>query len=254
MKLELSELRIKLDQQAEKIISGLKDRSRYTLNKGVFTEPFYDKKSWFEYRLLGEQSLDSEFGRYEFEDQHPVFFSRAQLAKPKTNRLRAAVGLVPADIDMSAKVVGIYQKLLEKICEQGENPQFYGETVKTDVNNVLALYERIVGLGQKVAEAKVQEYPALFCLDENCIREKLSDSTREEKVIKQAVEIAQRYNLPNSLAMNDFFREIIDLTLDVEVNYVIQAGEKEKRKPRVPAGFGQVASVSATNARGWGSA
>jgi len=70
-KVELTDLRIKIDQLNTSIISGLKDRSRYTLNKDVFEKEFFDGMSWFLYRLKEEQNVDSKFGRFLYCEQHP---------------------------------------------------------------------------------------------------------------------------------------------------------------------------------------
>jgi len=153
--MELKDIRIKIDQMSERIVSGLKDRSRYPLSAGIFSEEFCNGKTWFEYRLLGEQCLDAEFGRYKFEDQHPLLFPKEDLPKPKMKRNPPKIGVAKVGIDVGNKVIELYKKILEKICQPGEDRNSYGEIAKLDVANVLALYERICGLGQEVAELKI---------------------------------------------------------------------------------------------------
>lgn len=239
MGLQLQEIRIKLDQHAERIVSGLKDRSRYPLNAGTFREKFFDGKTWFEYRMLKEQNLDSEFGRYEFEDQEPIFVSRAELEKPRVRRDSPRIGLLPTNLDNSSKLVSMYQKFLCLICKEGEDIGSYGETTKIDVNNVLALHERIF-LGKEVAEVKLQSNPQLRYLEKESIRAQLINKQREQEVIDKSRAIAIRYELNPQDAIANLFRSIIESTLDLEETYILQARRIEESQPKNPIGGGQI--------------
>ena len=253
MNLNIGDIRIRLDQQAERIISGLKDRSRYLSNQETFDANFSDGFSWFEYRLRAEQSLDAEFGRFEFEDQHPVLFTREDLASPRVKRSRTDDLLLPLTLDLGHQIIEFYREVLNKICRQGEDQNTYGETVKLDVNNVLSLYERICGIGPYVAESKIRNDPSvLYLVDTEDIRTRLTDKKREEKVIERAVETAARYKLPNPEAVRFIFTRIIDLTLDVEVKYV-EAVKKQNEEPEVSVGWGQVSRGSKGTSIGFGS-
>jgi len=250
--MKLQDVRVKIDQMSEKIVSGLKDRSRYSLSAGVFSEEAYDGKTWFNSRLLGEQSLDAVFGRYEFEDQHPLLFTREDLPVSRIKRNPPSIGVVRVGIDVGSKVIGLYKEALKKICPSGEDKNSYGEIAKLDVSNVLALYERICGIGQEVAELKIQENTGIVYLDKETIIEKLRNTKREQEVIDSGIEIAKRYLLPNSETMALFFRNIIDITIGVEVDYVLKVREKRDKEPRVPPGFGQVARKGERRGIGFG--
>ncbi len=56
--IELVDLRLKIDQLNEKILSGLKARSHYPLNLSTFSDTFAEGKSWFLYRLKKEQEIE----------------------------------------------------------------------------------------------------------------------------------------------------------------------------------------------------
>jgi chorismate mutase len=252
MRIDLNDIRVRLDQQTERIISGLKDRSRYLSNHGVFDKPFAEGLSWFGYRLREEQSLDSAFGRYDFEDQHPILFKKEALTQPKIRRARQEQQLIPVSIDFSLKIIQFYKELLNKICRQGEDPNTYGETVKLDVNNVLCLYERICGIGPYVAESKLRrDHSLAYVVDPEDIRVRLVHSRREEEVIEKAFQIAERYEMPNPESVRWVFRRIIDLTLDDEVAY-IQAVQKKEEKLRTPPGWGQEPRKEGNGSKGWG--
>jgi hypothetical protein len=221
MTIDLSDIRIRLDQKAEEIISGLKDRSRYPLNEGVFLEEFKDGKTWFEHRLFLDQCADSEFGRYEFDDQHPLLFSRNELTTIHKKRNPPKSDLLGIDIDMFQKILEFYKEIVSRICKPGENPSTYGETAKRDVLNILCLYERICGIGPYVAQSKIQKAPSLLEMeDQKEIQEKLTYLKREEEVMTKGEKIAERYELPNPEVGRDIFRKIIDLTLEVEIKYI----------------------------------
>lgn len=221
MTIDLSDLRIKLNQMTEKIISGLKDRSRYSLNSGAYTEEFSDGLTWFEYRLKREQDIDSEFGRFEFSDQSPVNFSKEQLAKTKKPRQIPKFEVRIKNIDMSKEIIGIYKEILPKICESGEKKENFGETVKCDVNNVLLLNERINGLGRQVAESKIQENSHILdCKSDEDIKKLLVHPKREQEVINKAAEISKKYELNNEESIKLFFRKLIDLTVKVQIEYI----------------------------------
>ncbi|MEK6885858.1 MAG: hypothetical protein AABX17_02740 [Nanoarchaeota archaeon] len=255
MTLDLNDIRVRLDQMAEKIVSGLKDRSRYSLNNGIFNKEKFDNvQSWFQYRLFEEQNLDAKFGRYEFDNQRPLFFPKDAFAKPIIKRTQVLDQLMPAAIDLSQREFDLYYETLFGICKPGEQPEKYGEVTKLDVQNMLTLHERICGMGPYVAAAKLEkDQSLLYNLDLNAgmIGSRLVNIDRENEVIAKGVAIAKRYELPNPESMAEFFRGIIDITLEAEVAYILQAREKIKNLPRTPVGFGQVPRTEGTNAKGW---
>ena len=220
--IEINEVRIKLDQLGDHLISLLKHRSCYQHNQGVFSELFADNMTWFMYRLKKEQDIDAEFGRFVYPDQHPLIFRKSDLATPKIPREAPVLdGLHVISINISEKLLAIYQRTLACICTPGEDLDTYGQTVKLDVEILLTLNERISGLGNQVAEYKIKTNPALATTsDKSQIRKFLTVPEREQQVIDQAIATATRLAIRNPEAIGDFMREIIQVTLDVEVEYI----------------------------------
>ena len=266
----VNDIRPKLDELAEEIIISLKRRSRFLLNEPVYRQEFKKTgKTWFEYRLFKDQDTDSEFGRYVFDDQHPMLFSRDELAEP-AERKPSENEVVPVDIDMGDKIVAFYREILPQICQVGYNNDTYGETVLQDSLNIRTLYERVCGIGPYVAQSKIQDDPSLLdIVDELELREKLVYPDREEFVMAKGVALAEKYGLPNPEVGRWIFRRIIDLTLDVEVAYInhVQeqtAAEKEDIDvipvvrisrpdyPQTPPGFGQEPKKESNGSKGWG--
>ncbi len=217
--IDLEDLRIKIDQINEKLISGLKNRSRIPLNKKIFEEKFFNNLTWFEYRLKKEQDLDSEFGRFLYYDQQPFLFSKKELSKPKIGEVNP-LGLEPVEMDFSKKIFSLYKKTIFELCENKEDRSAFGEATKQDVENILTLNERTVGIGQQVAAFKLGKDPLLKKKCPKMIRKNLVKPKREKEVIKSMKNIAKKYGVGNSDLIEKFARQIIEITLDAEVYFI----------------------------------
>lgn len=225
--INLVELRIKIDQINERIISGLKQRSRYPINQGIYSKDFIKDHTWFLYRLKKEQDIDSQFGRFLYSDQAPMFFKKEELDKPVTARKAPKInGLTHIKIDKSKKILEAYREIVKKICTNREDENSYGETAKLDVDNILAINERVLGLGEQVAEYKIESDPEILKeKDKSKIRSSLVIPQREQEVLLSAKEIAKKYDLGHEKELCDFIKEIIDITTDAEVEYIIKKKE-----------------------------
>jgi chorismate mutase len=229
MTIDIKDLRVRLDQITEQIISGLKDRSRFPLNILVFTEKFSDGLTWIQYRLKKEQDLDAEFGRYEFDDQYPLLFKPEELAKPKKEREAPSNHVRQVYIDVGEDIIEFYISMLPELCkgEEYEDGASYGETTKVDVNNLLLYHERINGLGRHIAQSKIDKNSGILELEtDEEIRKALIDPGREDDVIEKAIEIARKYDLYRPRFIKEFFRGIMNLTLEAEVKYVKQVKQE----------------------------
>ncbi len=241
----------KLDPQTEGLLMGFKKRSHYLLNSGIFTEEFCDGKTWFEYRLRAEQGLDSEFGRYVFQDQKPLLFKRSELTPARITRVAPETGIRDFGLDKSGEIINLYGRILPLICSPGEDRNSYGEATKIDVENALLLHERIFCTGMEVAASKLESEPDLIYLSGKVLRDRLTNPERERKVLNRARELAELYCLPNPNAIREVFEEIIKLTLDVEVEYIssVQRSGSVEQKPLRPVGWGQELRTHATRSQ-----
>ncbi len=224
MQSNLFELRIRLDQMTEQIVSGLKNRSRFSLNEGTFTKEFAGGKTWFMYRLKAEQDIDSEFGRFLYPDQHPIVFDKKDLAKPIIFREVPKTILKQINIDYSEEIIRAYREVLSEICVHAESLAHYGEVVKMDVDNILLFNERILGAGEFVAQYKLASgLKADSALDREKIREQIINPRREEEVVNAAIELAKRYGIKQFGTIGAFMKKIISITTEVEIDYIISA-------------------------------
>lgn len=227
METKIKGLRTRIDQMTIMIVNGLKDRSRFLLNTGVFTEEFCNGRTWFEHRLYRDQCVDSEFGRFEFPDQYPILQSRSELDKPKIYRKIPESNIFEVNIDVKDRIIDLYKHMLPLLCEKGENRSDYGDTSKCDANNIILYNARVSGIGRFVAASKLTENPYIVDLssDEE-IKSMLIDRKREDDVIKDALKFEKRLEINKPELVKDFFRKLIDLTVDVQVEYVKKAGHR----------------------------
>jgi chorismate mutase len=221
IKVELTDLRIKIDQLNTSIISGLKDRSRYELNKDVFEKEFYGGMSWFLYRLKEEQNVDSKFGRFLYCEQHPFIFSKNELSKSLISR-NINTNNHFFDLDLSKDIIALYKKTLTQLCKKGENEECYGEVVKLDVNNILLINERTVGMGEQVANYKIENDPVLTTLKTaKKIQNRLINKDREKAVIAIMKDKAQKLDLDINIIQH-FAKELIQITLKAETEFILR--------------------------------
>ena len=221
--LELTDLRTKLNQMTERIVSRLKDRSRYALNASVYRIdeiPIEGRTglSFFEFALEQLEQYHAALGRYRFPDQY-----RLTNISPHTPVQRTRVPTSPIQIvaiELKDEIITYYLTILEDLCEEGDNPTTYGETVYCDADLIVLLHERI-NIGRFVAESKLQTDPSLQAIAESqgALRARLRKPKREQTVIANARKIAFSYNL-NQNIVERCFRWLINKTLEVEIHYL----------------------------------
>ena len=223
--LELTDLRTKLNQMTERIVSRLKDRSRYASNASVYRIdeiPIEGRTgiSFFEFALEQLEQYHAALGRYRFPDQY-----RLTNTSSHTPVQRARVPTSPiqqVDIELKDEIITYYMTLLHDLCKEGDDPTTYGETVYCDADLIVLIHERI-NIGRFVAESKLQTDPSLQAIAEsqNALRARLRKPKREQTVIANARKIAFNYNL-NQNVVERCFRWLITKTLEVEIHYLQQ--------------------------------
>jgi chorismate mutase len=237
--LNLQDLRTKINQMTERIVSRLKDRSRYVFNDTVYRRDAISIEgrtgvSFFEFALEQFEQYHASLGRYQFPDQHRL--TRISLQSP-VQRWFPPSPVKPVEIELKDAVIAFYTRLLRDLCRAGDDPTTYGETVYCDADLIVLLHERI-NLGRLVAESKVQADPSFRTVVENreVLRARLRQPQREQEVLDHARTIALTYDL-NPDVVERCFRWLIRKTLDVEIDYLQlakeggRAGGDESRDP-----------------------
>ena len=220
---QLADIRVRLDQMTHRIVSRLKDRSRFPLNEEVYRPdavPIAGRSgvSLLEFAIEGLEAYHASLGRYAYEDQHPVLSDHL----PESPVARQVPGAAIASMPISTKdeLLTFYRSLLPGLCAPGSDPSSFGETAYVDAD-LLSLVNERVNVGRYVAEAKLISDPSITQVahDRWALDARLRHREREDAVVASARETARRYDLDPEVAER-VFRWIIDETTRVEVVYL----------------------------------
>lgn len=222
--IDLGGLRVRLDQMTERIVSRLKDRSRFAFNQAVYTPGAVEIAgrtgiSFLDFSLEGLEAYHASLGRFDQPDQYPVFGVNLP-ASPVRRGASTKPGVDRRTISIKDDLLAFYLTVLPRVCPPGDDPDNYGETVYLDADLLQLLHERI-NVGRYVAEAKVRSDPSVAASrnDAALLSSKLRDSRREEALIAAVRATAERYELDPEV-VEHLFRWIIKETLRVEVAYL----------------------------------
>jgi chorismate mutase len=223
--LQLSELRVRLDQMTDRIVSRLKDRSRFPLNEAVYRPDAVSIRgksgiSFLQHALEGLEAYHQSLGRYDYPDQFPIF--SGQIPTAPVTRTIGKPSLPRLAISTRDDLLAFYQRLLPRLCPSGDDPDAYGETVYVDSDLLELIHERI-NVGRYVAQVKATQDPTIFAVvgDPAQLDARLRDASRENALVNAAKTAAQRYELDPQVT-EDVFRWIVDETMLVERAYLRQ--------------------------------
>lgn len=162
----LSIIAARLEGLEETIIHRLIDRAQFAANSvayrpgesGFAGEP---TRSLLDIRLLYQERMDAEFGRFHVPEERPFHRelpdSRRTVSLPE-NSLR-----IP-DFDLvnvTGEILAAYRSFIPRLCPQGDDGQ-YGSAVEHDVSALQAISRRIHFGSMYVAEAKFRENPSRY--------------------------------------------------------------------------------------------
>lgn len=238
--IELGELRTKLDQMTERIVSRLKDRMRFPLNKTVYQPDGVSIKgrsgiSLLQFAIEGLEAYHASLGRFDYPDQYPIL--GFNLPQSSIERVIDQQPLPKLDLNLRDDLISFYLDLLSKYCSHGDNPATYGGTVYVDATLLELIHERI-NLGRYVAESKARKDPTIYQVmgDDNLLLSKLRDIRREGELISEARGIAKKYESKperTDLAADlteHAFRWMIDKTIFIEIAYIRQVGRTNNKE------------------------
>jgi chorismate mutase len=229
----------------ETLIYKLLDRAQFAGNPGAYLpgqsrfQPA-ETGSLFELRLLYQETLDTQFGRYLIAEERPF-----HLGLPASRRIPPAAdtGLVISDLEtvnVSGPIRQAYLEWLPRLCGAGDDGQ-WGSSVEHDVICLQALARRIHYGALYVGESKFREEPVRFASlvaarDDAGLSEAITRAEVETRVLSRVrakVEAVQSVSDPalrrlvDPETIVDFFRTaIIPLTKDGEIRYLYQRPSK----------------------------
>jgi chorismate mutase len=214
----------------ERIVSRLKDRSRFPENRPVYEPdavPIAGRRgiSFLEFALEGLELYHASLGRFSFPDQYPLLSALGK--ESPVERVVPASAVPRIEIPITRDLLAFYIDALHSFCRPGADPGTYGETVYVDADLLNLIHERI-NIGRHIAEAKFTSNPALRDVlhDRDAITVALRDSVREESLLASVRATADRYELDPEMAAY-VFRWVIDETLALEVWYLQGLAERD---------------------------
>lgn len=220
---DLAEVRIRLDQMTERILSRLKDRSRFPQNPAVYRAggvPIEGRTgiSFLDFSLEGLERYHGSLGRYAFPDQYPLF--SGQVYESPVVRTIASSETPKILIELKDDLLVFYQDVVAMLCTAGDDVSTYGETVYIDADLLTLLHERI-NIGRHIAAAKYSSNPGLRDIlgDSPALSDALRDVVREQALLTSVEASANRYDLDPKVARS-VFEWIVARTLALEVSYL----------------------------------
>ena len=171
------------------------------------------------------EAVHAELGRYTYSDQEsytdvtgiPLIIKRESPPSPIDN--------IPTG--KAEAVISFYTGWIQSYCAPGTDSDTFGESVTSDVANLMNLLERIT-LGKFVAESKFQKEEDNFRKtggDTDQIRTMITHPEREEQVLIMAGKLAEHYEFDVSEARK-IFLWLIKTTVDVQVKYILHRMEQ----------------------------
>ena len=222
--MNLEDLRVRLDQMSERVVSRLKDRSRMPLNQPIYTPDAVPIKgrsgtSFLQFAIEGLEVYHASLGRYEYRDQHPIL--GVALPESSIARKDTTTELSCEEIEISDDILAFYQTIPHELCKKGDEPKTYGETVYIDADLIELMHERINTIGRYVAQSKFDSNPDILKTvgNDELVKDALQNVKREDAVVEKAKETAVKYNLDTKVTER-VFRWLIKETVDIEVTYL----------------------------------
>lgn len=241
MKLDLKLIAAQLEGLEETIIAKLIDRAQFCINQCIYKQgdsgfEGENYKSLFELRLLHQETMDAQFGRFHVPEERPF---NTNLPEASRKVIVPSTGLHLGDINsvnLTGEIMQSYHKLIHRLCKEGDDQQ-YGSSVEHDVYALQAISRRIHFGAMYVAESKYsgapEEYAALIAVKNiDALMEKLTRKEVEEKIIHRIYEKVETIqsqanpdvrHLIDPEIVVDYYRDtVIPLTKDGEIAYLLQ--------------------------------
>jgi chorismate mutase len=211
-----------LDILGNEIIIALKKRSRLLINAEIYSPGLvlvHPTISLLDYELGQVERVHAELGRFTYASQEA--FTDVSGVTPVIDRAPPPSPIEPMDSGVGPRVLTYYREWIERGCSAGSDADTFGETVTADVAALMAIMQR-VNLGKYVAEIKFTESPDKFHAtggDREGIVELIVRRDREAEVEALAVRLGEHYDFSPDEA-GRLFRTMIDITVDIEVDYI----------------------------------
>jgi chorismate mutase len=233
-----------LESFEDSIIPCILQRAQFRQNnaaheKGKSGYEGRGNESLLDIRLRDYESSDARAGRFTMPEEVP--FTKDLPApvrlfeRQKVDRVSGITLGEGNRVDLSEGILSAYMDFLGTLCEPGDDSQ-HGSCTDWDLPALRAIAERIHYGAMYVAECKFgmkpKEYTALIkARDSEGLRDKVTRRCKEDEIyerVRQKVEDFQKgvnpevRRLVNPEVIVEFYRQVIKLTKEGEVQYLLQ--------------------------------
>ncbi|CAO3595312.1 unnamed protein product [Absidia cylindrospora] len=244
----LDRLRSTLVRLEDTIIFALIERAQFALNNCIYKPGSLEfngatgEKSFLEYFLWETEKVHARVRRYTSPDEYAF---TSPLPEPILPPVKFKQFLADNDINVNNKIMDIYVKsIVTGICDDHDDNN-YGSSATKDIECLQALSRRI-HYGKFIAESKFRDAPQEYRRlalnnDRDAIYELLTNRLVEKKLLERLRRKALVYGqtldqaeegtsahlrIPVQVVVELYERWVIPLTKEVEVDYLIERGQK----------------------------
>ncbi|KAI8065319.1 chorismate mutase [Gongronella butleri] len=248
----LDRIRSTLIRLEDTIIFALIERAQFALNQCIYKPGALEfngatgDKSFLELFLWETEKVHARVRRYTSPDEYAF---TSPLPEPMLPPVKFKKFLMDDDININGQIMDIYIKsIVTGICDDYDDDN-YGSAATKDIECLQALSRRI-HYGKFVAESKFREKPEEYTRlalanDREAINELLTNRAVEKALLErlrrkalvygqtldQAEEGANTHlRIPVNIVVELYERWVIPLTKQVEVEYLIQRGQKAAKE------------------------
>ncbi|MDE1824886.1 MAG: hypothetical protein KGH61_00135 [Candidatus Micrarchaeota archaeon] len=222
----LEELRRKLNQFTIGTVYNLSERSHLKLNGQVYIPQGIKlfgigerPLSFLQFQMENLENYFALGGRYEYGDQYP--FSDNPPLRSLVKRVGTETNIVNVPIKIGGELMKLYLSVLPQLCDQGEDPRTYEQTVHIDALMLHYMHERINTFGRYIADAKLKAHPELvnYTTKPDEMIKILKDERRKNEVVGFAKQWALNFQVKTEPVVA-IINGIIEMTMKVEVAYI----------------------------------
>lgn len=163
---DLGLIAARLEALEETIIHRFIDRAQFAHNEPAYLPKHSgfagaEQSSLFQVRLVAQERLDAEFGRYVVPEERPY---TSELPVPRRTVRLPDTGIADMDYDcinQTPEICRAYLNCLSSLCLSGDDGQ-HGSSVEHDVSALQAIARRVHYGALYVAESKYRQTPELY--------------------------------------------------------------------------------------------
>lgn len=231
--MNINNIRERLVELEDVILSGLNERSKYKINSDIYihnsNQFIYNNNfegTYLDFMFKNIENVHSASGRYECFDERPYYKGLSKCIVQRNYNYNLPQELIEFSkkINFSPWIKIAYLNFIQELCESGTDTN-YGDTVLIDISNLQAISKRI-HYGVLVMEEKYKDNISVYknFLDKNddiSIINELKNVDIEKHILNRIQEKAKNLDFNKPEIIVNFFKNIIiPMTIQIELEYI----------------------------------